>query len=59
MLENILIGFSAFADPLVLVGLIVGALLGYMIGALPGLGPSLGVALLIPSPTRSTRSCRS
>ena len=48
MFENILIGFSAFADPLVLVGLIVGALLGYMIGALPGLGPSLGVALLIP-----------
>jgi len=48
MFENILIGFSAFADPLVLVGLIVGALLGYMIGSLPGLGPSLGVALLIP-----------
>lgn len=48
MFENVLIGFSAFADPLVLVGLIVGALLGYMIGALPGLGPSLGVALLIP-----------
>lgn len=48
MFENILIGFSAFADPLVPVGLIVGALLGYMIGAVPGLGPSLGVALLIP-----------
>ena len=31
MFENILIGFSAFADPLVLVGLIVGALLGYML----------------------------
>ncbi|SEO02369.1 tripartite tricarboxylate transporter permease [Pseudomonas sp. NFACC39-1] len=48
MFDNLLIGFLAFADPLVLVGLIVGALLGYMIGALPGLGPSLGVALLIP-----------
>lgn len=48
MLDNLILGFSAFADPLVLVGLLVGAFLGYLIGAIPGLGPSLGVALLIP-----------
>lgn len=48
MIENILLGFSAFADPMVPLGLLAGALLGYMIGAVPGLGPSLGVALLIP-----------
>ncbi len=48
MLDNLVLGFSAFADPLVLVGLLVGAFLGYLIGAIPGLGPSLGVALLIP-----------
>jgi len=48
MLDSLLLGFSAFADPMVPVGLVVGALLGYLIGAIPGLGPSLGVALLIP-----------
>jgi putative tricarboxylic transport membrane protein len=48
MYENLLIGFSVFANPMVPIGLIVGALLGYMIGAIPGLGPSLGIALLIP-----------
>lgn len=48
MFESLLIGFGAFADPMVPVGLIIGALIGYMIGAVPGLGPSLGVALLIP-----------
>ncbi|ARU88910.1 tripartite tricarboxylate transporter permease [Pseudomonas sp. M30-35] len=48
MFENLMLGFSVFADPMVPIGLIVGALLGYMIGAVPGLGPSLGIALLIP-----------
>ncbi len=48
MLDSLLLGFSAFANPLVLIGLVAGALLGYLFGAMPGLGPSLGVALLIP-----------
>jgi putative tricarboxylic transport membrane protein len=46
--ENLLFGFSAFANPMVWAALVGGALFGYMIGAIPGLGPSLGVALLIP-----------
>ncbi|OWV30270.1 tripartite tricarboxylate transporter permease [Halomonas campaniensis] len=48
MIDNLLIGLNAFADPMVLVGLIAGALIGYLIGAIPGLGPSLGIALMIP-----------
>lgn len=48
MIENLMIGFGSFMDPMVPLGLIVGALLGYLIGAIPGLGPSLGIALLIP-----------
>ncbi|CAM0557534.1 hypothetical protein EHLJMEHL_02626 [Vreelandella titanicae] len=48
MIDNLLIGLNAFADPMVLIGLIAGALIGYLIGAIPGLGPSLGIALMIP-----------
>ncbi|TJZ90918.1 hypothetical protein FA743_13500 [Paracoccus gahaiensis] len=48
MFENLALGFAAFGDPYVWLGLLVGALAGYLIGAIPGLGPSLGVALLIP-----------
>ncbi|BBI54170.1 hypothetical protein HORIV_65910 [Vreelandella olivaria] len=48
MIDNLLIGLNAFADPMVLVGLTAGALIGYLIGAIPGLGPSLGIALMIP-----------
>jgi len=48
MIENLALGFAAFGDPYVWVGLLVGATAGYLIGAIPGLGPSLGVALLIP-----------
>lgn len=48
MFENLLLGFAAFGDPYVWLGLLAGAVVGYLIGAVPGLGPSLGVALLIP-----------
>ncbi|WP_370208956.1 tripartite tricarboxylate transporter permease [Pararhodobacter marinus] len=48
MLDHILLGFSAFGDPMIWAALVFGALMGYLIGAIPGLGPSLGVALLIP-----------
>ena len=48
MFETIVLGFSAFGDPYVWLGLMAGSLVGYLIGAIPGLGPSLGVALLIP-----------
>ncbi|WP_107677942.1 tripartite tricarboxylate transporter permease [Agrobacterium sp. LAD9] len=48
MTENLLLGFSAFGDPMVWLSLILGALAGYLIGAIPGIGPSLGVALIIP-----------
>ncbi|NLU99149.1 hypothetical protein B6N13_13780 [Marinomonas sp. UCMA 3892] len=48
MFDNLVMGFHAFADPYVFLGLLVGAFLGYLIGAIPGLGPTLGVSLLIP-----------
>lgn len=48
MFENLALGFAAFGDPYVWIGLLVGAFVGYLIGAIPGLGPSLGIALLIP-----------
>lgn len=48
MIDHLIMGFSAFSDPYVFVGLLVGAFLGYLIGAIPGLGPTLGVSLLIP-----------
>lgn len=48
MLENLLLGASAFSDPMVWLALLFGAAFGYVIGAIPGLGPTLGIALLIP-----------
>lgn len=48
MFENLLMGFYAFSDPYIFLGLLIGAFLGYLIGAIPGLGPTLGVSLLIP-----------
>ncbi|MCE8022039.1 hypothetical protein HOP51_18275 [Halomonas sp. MCCC 1A11036] len=48
MIDNLLIGLDAFANPMVPLGLVAGALIGYLIGAIPGLGPSLGIALMIP-----------
>lgn len=48
MIDNLLIGLNAFANPMVFLGLMAGAFIGYLIGAIPGLGPSLGVALMIP-----------
>lgn len=48
MLENLLLGASAFADPMAWLALLFGATFGYIIGAIPGLGPTLGIALLIP-----------
>lgn len=48
MIDHLIMGFHAFSDINVILGLILGAFLGYLIGAIPGLGPTLGVSLLIP-----------
>ena len=48
MLENILLGFSQLADPIVLATLFLGVLLGLTVGALPGLNDSITIAVLIP-----------
>ncbi|WP_169544101.1 tripartite tricarboxylate transporter permease [Sneathiella aquimaris] len=48
MFENILIGFSALADPFMIGAIVAGVLGGVIIGVLPGLSSTMGVALLIP-----------
>ncbi|MGL4173273.1 MAG: tripartite tricarboxylate transporter permease [Actinomycetota bacterium] len=41
-------GFSAFADPRLLMWALLGVLVGTVIGVLPGIGPAMTVALLLP-----------
>lgn len=41
-------GFSAIADPIVLLAMLAGTVLGVFIGALPGLSATMGIAVLIP-----------
>jgi putative tricarboxylic transport membrane protein len=48
LLQNLAIGFSVLADPIVLLYALGGVLCGVIIGALPGLGPSVGIAVLLP-----------
>ena len=48
MIENIIMGFGQFADPLVLLTLFCGVALGLTVGALPGLNDSITIAVLIP-----------
>lgn len=48
MIENLVLGASAFGNPMVWLALLFGTVFGYLIGAVPGLGPTLGIALLIP-----------
>lgn len=48
LLQNLAIGFGAFANPVVVLYTIVGVISGVVIGALPGLGPSTGIAVLLP-----------
>lgn len=47
-MENILLGLSQLADPMVLLMLFLGVLLGLTVGALPGLNDSITIAVLIP-----------
>ncbi|MBQ6196705.1 MAG: tripartite tricarboxylate transporter permease [Lachnospiraceae bacterium] len=48
LLQNLGLGFSILADPMVIVYSLVGVVSGVIIGALPGLGPSVGIAVLLP-----------
>ncbi|MDY0235694.1 MAG: tripartite tricarboxylate transporter permease [Gudongella sp.] len=48
LLNNLSLGFSVLADPIVLLYAFGGVLCGVIIGALPGLGPSVGIAVLLP-----------
>lgn len=48
LLQNLAIGFSVLADPIVIIYALAGVLAGVIIGALPGLGPSVGIAVLLP-----------
>jgi putative tricarboxylic transport membrane protein len=48
LLNNLSIGFSVLADPIILLYAFGGVLCGVIIGALPGLGPSVGIAVLLP-----------
>lgn len=47
-MENILLGFSQLADPMVFLMLFIGVILGLTVGALPGLNDSITIAVLIP-----------
>ncbi|MDF2675123.1 MAG: hypothetical protein K0R09_3392 [Clostridiales bacterium] len=48
LFQNLAIGFSVLADPIVILYALSGVLAGVIIGALPGLGPSVGIAVLLP-----------
>ncbi len=48
MFENILIGFSALMDPIMIAAIAAGVVGGVIIGVLPGLTSTMGIALLIP-----------
>ena len=48
MLDQLLIGLGALADPVMLGAIAIGVIGGVVIGVLPGLTSTLGVALLIP-----------
>ena len=48
MFDNIMLGLSQFADPMLLLTLFLGVLLGLTVGALPGLNDSITIAVLIP-----------
>ena len=48
LFQNLAMGFSILADPMVIVYSLIGVVCGVVIGALPGLGPSVGIAVLLP-----------
>jgi len=48
LLQNLAMGFSVLANPIVILYALGGVLCGVIIGALPGLGPSVGIAVLLP-----------
>ncbi len=48
MLSNIISGYLALADPVILLLIFAGTVFGVVIGALPGLTSTMGVALLVP-----------
>ncbi len=48
LLQNLGLGFSILADPMVILYSLIGVVCGVIIGALPGLGPSVGIAVLLP-----------
>ena len=48
LIQNLALGFSILANPMVIVYSVIGVVCGVIIGALPGLGPSVGIAVLLP-----------
>lgn len=48
LFQNLAMGFSFLANPIVILYSLIGVVTGVIIGALPGLGPSVGIAVLLP-----------
>ena len=48
MIGNLMQGFAAAMDPLLLLTLVLSVAAGLIIGAMPGLSATMGVAILIP-----------
>lgn len=48
VIDNLLQGFGAILDPILLLTLLVGVLVGSVVGVLPGIGPVGSMAILLP-----------
>ncbi|MBA2528885.1 MAG: tripartite tricarboxylate transporter permease, partial [Euzebyales bacterium] len=48
VIDNLLLGFGAILDPILLLTLLVGVLVGSIVGVLPGIGPVGAMAILLP-----------
>lgn len=48
LISNLLNGFAAIMDPMLLLVLVLGVLIGSVVGVLPGIGPVGAMALLLP-----------
>lgn len=48
LISNLLAGFAAILDPILLLTLLLGVLVGSVVGVLPGIGPVGAMAILLP-----------
>lgn len=48
LIDNLLQGFGAIMDPILLLTLLIGVLVGSIVGVLPGIGPVGAMAILLP-----------